>query len=145
MGRRLGLAKVCKASGESPWEHIFDGLVPEPIQIRLSDWPQILWHCIFCAQPAISIDHALFVPPSLFFSYFIPVSWLHPMNGSWFIFLLRHCENTLYGQNMWNLLSAVLRGKFWGKGAHKSQKPTNLTCTQPKSTCKELEKWSQVS
>ena len=36
-GRRLGLAKVCKASGRaSPWVHFFDGLVPEPIQINPS-------------------------------------------------------------------------------------------------------------
>ena len=102
MGRRSGPARVCNASGRAPGYIPLYGLVPEPIQIRLSDWAEILWHCIFCAESAISIDRALFVTPYT-------------------------------DRNMSNLLSAifsispvlhgVLRGKFWGKGAHKSQYP----------------------
>jgi len=52
--------KVYKTGGNSPWEDTFNGLVQEPICVLASDWAQILWHCIFCAQSAISLFHRSF-------------------------------------------------------------------------------------
>ena len=40
-------AKVYKTGGNSPWEDTCNGLVQERIWVLASDWPQILWHCIF--------------------------------------------------------------------------------------------------
>lgn len=66
----------------------------------------------FCAQSAISIYGALLVTP------YTKRKMLNLLSAIFSISPVLH---------------GVLRGRFWGKRAHKIQKPTNVTCAQPKT------------